>query len=89
MHAFIFVKILPTSHSFKYERGKKKKAGKDRDKKGKLFIKYQPDIRIGKASYSNELSVSLQYFSFSVFLFLFTLNDQIETNFHQFQQYLS
>lgn len=68
MHAFIFVKILPTSHSFKYERGKKK-AGKDRDKKEKLFIKYQPDIRIGKASYSNELSVSLQYFSFSVFMF--------------------
>lgn len=88
MHAFIFVKILPTSHSFKYERGKKK-AGKDRDKKEKLFIKYQPDVRIGKASYSNELSVSLQYFSFSVFLFLFTLNDQIETNCNQFQQYLS
>ena len=66
-----------------------KKAGKDRDKKEKLFIKYQPDVRIGKASYSNELSVSLQYFSFSVFMFLFTLNDQIETNCNQFQQYLS
>lgn len=88
MHAFIFVKILPASYSFKYERGKKK-AGKDRDKKEKLFIKYQPDVRIGKESYSNELSVSLQYFSFSVFMFLFTLNDQIETNCNQFQQYFS
>lgn len=87
MHAFIFVKILPASHSFKYER--RKKAGKDRDKKEKLFIKYQPDVRIGKASYSIELSVSLQYFSFSFFMFLFTLNDQIETNCNQFQQYLS